>query len=140
MSNNRVHDDVERMARLYQAIVNSADYSIISTDIEGTIQTFNRTAEKWLGYTPEEVIGRTPPAIIHDAEEIVHRAEILTRELGETIEPGFGVFVAKARLGIPDENEWTYIRKDGSRFPVLLSVTSVYDTVSRTFFLGLAHF
>ncbi len=121
------------------AILSGANYSIISTDPEGTIRTFNRAAQRWLGYTEEEVVGKTSPAIIHDLQEIVQRAQILSQELGHNIEPGFEVFVAKARLGIPDENEWTYIRKDGSRFPVLLSITALRGAEGKIIgFLGVA--
>ncbi|MDP6779031.1 MAG: PAS domain S-box protein, partial [Candidatus Latescibacteria bacterium] len=112
-------------APLQQAILDSANYTIISTDVDGTIRTFNAAAQRWLGYSAEEVVGRVTPAVIHDPDEVVRRAEALSEELGKPIEPGFEVFVAKARLGVPDENEWTYIRKDGSRFPVLLSVTAL---------------
>jgi PAS domain S-box-containing protein len=77
--------------------------------------------------------------VIHDAAEVARRAQELTEELGYTVAPGFEVFVAKARRGGPDEKEWTYIRKDGSRFPVLLSVTALRDEQNRlTGFLGIA--
>ncbi len=77
--------------------------------------------------------------MIHDAAEVARRAQELTEELGYTVAPGFEVFVAKARRGGPDEKEWTYIRKDGSRFPVLLSVTALRDEQNRlTGFLGIA--
>ncbi|MBF2048644.1 MAG: PAS domain S-box protein [Elainella sp. C42_A2020_010] len=121
-----------------RAILNSANYSIISTSIDGTIRTFNTTAEQWLGYTAAEVIGQTTPALIHDWQEIVQRAQVLSQEIGEPIQPGFDVFVAKARRGEVDENEWTYIRKNGSRFPVLLSVTALRDADDQiTGFLGI---
>lgn len=115
------------VTKLQQAILNGANFTIISTDTNGIIHTFNAAAQQWLGYAEEDIIGKVTPAIIHDPGEVVARARKLSKELGVTIEPGFEVFVAKARLGIPDENEWTYIRKDGSRFPVLLSVTALRD-------------
>jgi PAS domain S-box-containing protein len=121
-----------------RAILDSANYSIISTSVDGTILTFNTTAERWLGYTAAEVIGQTTPVLIHDWQEIVQRAQVLSQELGESIEPGFDVFTAKARRGEIDENEWTYIRKNGSRFPVLLSITALRDTDDQiTGFLGI---
>jgi PAS domain S-box-containing protein len=116
------------LTQLQNAILNSANYTIISTDTDGTIKTFNRAAQQYLGYSPEEVVGKVTPAIIHDPLEVGQRAEVLFQELGVRIEPGFEVFVARARRGIADENEWTYIRKDGSRLPVLLSVTALYDS------------
>jgi PAS domain S-box-containing protein len=123
---------------LQRAILDSANYTIISTTVDGTIRTFNAAAERSLGYAAEEVVGKTTPALIHDWNEIVQRAQELSQELGETIEPGFEVFVAKARGGAVDENEWSYIRKDGSRFPVLLSVTALRDAENNiTGFLGI---
>ena len=107
------------------AIFDSADFTIISTQPDGIIRTINRGALRKLGYSADEVVGKVTPAIIHDAAEVEKRAEVLSKELGRTVAPGFETFVAKARLDIVDENEWTYIRKDGSRFPVLLSVTAL---------------
>ncbi|MGB3507963.1 MAG: PAS domain S-box protein [Microcoleaceae cyanobacterium] len=126
------------MTTLQQAILNAANYTIISTSIDGTIYSFNAAAEHLLGYSAEEVVGKTTPVLIHDLDEVTQRAEKLTTELGVKINPGFDVFVAKARLGQPDEQEWTYIRKDGSRFPVLLSVTALKDNDGNlTGFLGI---
>ena len=111
---------------LQRAILGSANYSIISTDTQGRIHTFNTTAERLLGYTAAEMLGRTPD-IIHDPHEVAQRAEELSIELGYPVAAGFEAFVAKTRLGQADEREWTYVRKDGSRFPVMLSVTSLFD-------------
>ncbi len=123
---------------LHKAILNSANSTIISTSPDGTITTFNQTAEHWLGYSAEEVVGRETPAIIHDSDEIVERAAELTEELGETVEPGFDVFTAKAQLGLIDEHEWTYLCKDGSHFPVTLSITALRDEEGQiTGFLGI---
>ncbi len=116
------------LTQLQNAILNSANYTIISTETDGTIKTLNRAAQQLLGYSLEEVVGKVTPGIMHDPVEVGKRAEILFQEFGVKIEPGFEVFVALARRGIADENEWTYIRKDGSHFPVLLSVTALYDS------------
>lgn len=113
--------------QLQRAILDSANYTIISTTSDGTIRTFNAAAERLLGYSAQEVVGKVTPLIIHDRAEVVERSRELTEELRIPIEPGLECFVAKARLGVPDEHEWTYIRKDGSRFPVLLSVTALRD-------------
>lgn len=129
---------LEEVSQLRQAILDSADYSIISADPVGVIQTFNRGAENMLGYAEEEVVGKQTPALFHDYGEIEARARELSEELGHPIAPGFEVFVANARLGHVDENEWTYIRKDGSRFPVQLSVTTLCDQQGTiTGFLGI---
>ncbi|WP_088889547.1 PAS domain S-box protein [Leptolyngbya ohadii] len=122
-----------------RAILNSANYSIISTSVDGTILTFNTTAERWLGYPATEVIGKNTPVLIHDWQEIVQRSQSLSQELREPIDPGFDVFIVRARRGELDENEWTYIRKNGSRFPVLLSITALKDADNQiTGFLGIA--
>lgn len=124
---------------MQRAILDSADYSFISTDPDGIIQTFNAAAEKMLGYTAYEVIGKVTPAILHDRQEVIDRAASLSVELNRDIPVGFEVFVAKARLGLLSEEEWTYIRKDGSRFPILLSVTALKDANQQiTGFLGIA--
>ncbi|MEK6289197.1 MAG: PAS domain S-box protein [Acidobacteriota bacterium] len=130
--------ELREASQLQQAILDAANYTIISTSPDGVIRTLNAAAERWLGYSAEEVAGKTTPAIFHEPEEIERRARELSEELGVAIEPGFEVFVAKARLGIPDENEWTYVRKDGSRFPVRLSVTALLDAEGKiTGFLGI---
>ncbi|HEY1048991.1 MAG TPA: ATP-binding protein, partial [Prosthecobacter sp.] len=123
---------------LQKAILEGANYTIISTAPDGTIVTFNRTAEQKLGHAAEEMIGKQTPAIIHLADEIVARAKELSKELGHVIEPGFETFVAKARLGEIDEREWTYVRKDGSCFPVRLSVTALFNESGQlTGYLGI---
>lgn len=124
---------------LQTAIFDFAGHAIISTTVDGIITSFNRAAEGMLGYSAAEVIGQHTPAIIHDPREVAARAIAFSMELGETIEPGFEVFVAKARRDLPNEYEWTYIRKNGSRFPVLLKVTALRDNLDNiTGFLGMA--
>ena len=122
------------------AILDSTDYSIIATDLEGTITLFNKGAERILGYKAEEIIHKTSPAIIHVVEEVVARAEVLSKELGEQINPGFDVFIAKLnRFGVTDMNEWTYVRKDGSKLPVMLTCDTVKDVEGNvTGYIGIA--
>lgn len=122
-----VEEKLRGTTSFQRAILDGANYSIISTDVNGTIKSWNRGAEKMLGYAAREVVDKETPSIIHDPVEVQKRAKELTAELGFTIEPGFEVFVAKARLGVPDENDWTYLRKDGTTFPVRLSVTALFD-------------
>lgn len=135
---SHVESQLREASQLQQAILDAANYTIISVSPDGLIRTLNSTAERWLGYSAEEIVGKTTPVIFHDPEEVDRRARAISAELGVSIEPGFEVFVAKARLGVPDENEWTYVRKDGSRFPVLLSVTALRDAGGNiTGFLGI---
>jgi len=133
-------EELHALAQSYQAILDSTNFSIISTNPEGVIQTFNQSAERMLGYSAEEMEGKQTPAIFHDLNEVVARAKALSEELDTVIEPGFNAFVAKARLlRVPDEQEWTYIRKDGTRFPVLLSITSLWDRQDKVAaYLGVA--
>lgn len=127
-------------AEFSRAIIDSANYAIISTDPAGTILSFNRAAERLLGYAAAELVGHATPALIHDAAEVAARAQALTAELGERVEPGFDVFVAKARRGVAEEREWTYIRKNGTHFPVLLSVTAMRDEAGGiSGYLGVAY-
>ncbi|MGO9930862.1 MAG: PAS domain S-box protein [Steroidobacteraceae bacterium] len=112
---------------LQRAISNSANFSSIATDAKGVIQIFNVGAERMLGYTAAEVINRITPAEISDPQEVIARAKLLSMELATPIEPGFDALVFKASRGIEDIYELTYIRKDGSRFPAVVSVTALRD-------------
>jgi len=134
----RAESKLQEISSLQEAILNSANYAIISTHVDGVVTTFNSTAERWLGYSAAEIVGKRTPAIWHDAEEIAVHAEILSMELGNKIEPGMEVFTAKASRGKSEENEWTFIRKDGSRFPVWLSITALTDITGHiTGYLGV---
>jgi PAS domain S-box-containing protein len=112
---------------LQTAILDSANFSSIATDETGVIQIFNVGAERMLGYEAKEVVNRITPADISDPEELVARAQALSTELGTPIAPGFEALVFKARRGIEDVYELTYLRKDGSRLPAVVSVTALQD-------------
>ena len=112
---------------LQDAIFNSANFSSIATDEKGVIQLFNVGAERMLGYTAAEVLNKITPAEISDPQEVIARAVALSTELGTKITPGFEALVFKASREIEDIYELTYIRKDGSRFPAVVSVTALRD-------------
>ena len=112
---------------LQNAILNSANFSSIATDEKGVIQLFNVGAERMLGYAAIEVVDKITPADISDPQEVIARAEALSLELATPITPGFEALVFKASRGIEDIYELTYIRKDGSRFPAVVSVTALRD-------------
>jgi PAS domain-containing protein len=112
---------------LQNAIFNSANFSSIATDEKGVIQLFNVGAERMLGYTADDVLDKITPADISDPQEVIVRAKALSIELGTPITPGFEALVFKASRGIEDIYELTYIRKDGSRFPAVVSVTALRD-------------
>ncbi|MEB3192023.1 MAG: PAS domain S-box protein [Snowella sp.] len=113
---------------LQQAILNSTDYAIISTDLNGLIQSFNQGAERMLGYSAAEVVGKVTPAIFHDEQELRERAASLSLELGRKLTSMLEVFTAKTKQGIFQEQEWTKIRKDGSRFPSSLVISPLKNT------------
>jgi PAS domain S-box-containing protein len=112
---------------LQNAILNSANFSSIATDEKGVIQIFNVGAERMLGYAAADVMNKITPADISDPQEVIARAQALSVELGTHIEPGFEALIFKASRGIEDIYELTYIRKDGSRFPAVVSVTALRD-------------
>src|SRR5438105_6488932 len=114
---------------LQNAILNSANFSIIATDEKGCIQLFIIGAETMLGYAAVEVVDKITPADIHDPQEVIQRAQALSLELATTIAPGFEALAFKASRGIEDKYELTYIRKDGLRFPAIVSVTALRDDV-----------
>ena len=112
---------------LENSILTSANFSIIATDEKGIIQLFNIGAERMLGYAASEVVNRISPSDMHDRQEVMARAEALSLELATTIAPGFDALSFKASRGIEDIYELTYIRKDGSRFPAIVSITALRD-------------
>lgn len=125
---------------LMSSIIRSAPFSIIATDSTGKIISMSPAAERMLWYRQDELVGRFTPEVIHDAEEVQLRAAELSQELEEPVAANFEVFTVKARRGITDEREWTYVRKDGSRIPVHLTITALYDRDHRvTGFLGIAY-
>ncbi len=123
----QAEEALRKAGALQNAIFNSANFSSIATDAKGVIQIFNVGAERMLGYTAAEVMNKITPADISDPQEVIARAKALSLELGTTITPGFEALVFKASRGIEDIYELTYFRKDGSRFPAVVSVTALRD-------------
>jgi len=123
----RAEEALLKAGALQSAIFNSANFSSIATDAKGVIQIFNVGAERMLGYTAAEVMNKITPADISDPQEVITRAKALSAELGTRITPGFEALVFKASRGIEDIYELTYIRKDESRFPAIVSVTALRD-------------
>jgi PAS domain-containing protein len=123
----RAEEELVKAGALQSAIFNSANFSSIATDAKGVIQIFNVGAERMLGYTAADVMDKNTPADISDPEEVIARAKTLSLEFGTPITPGFEALVFKASRGIEDIYELTYFRKDGSRFPAVVSVTALRD-------------
>lgn len=132
-------DELQRALYRIRGIIDASTHvSIISTNTEGLIVEFNKGAENLLGYKASEVINQHSPIIIHDPEEVEKRGELLSAHYGEKIE-GFDVFIYKASRGFHDSSEWTYIRKDGTRFPVQLVVTAIKNEENDIIgYLGMA--
>ena len=126
----RAEEALLKAGALQSAIFNSANFSSIATDANGIIQIFNVGAERMLGYAAADVVNQITPADISDPLEVIARAKTLSVELGTPITPGFDALVFKATRGIEDIYELTYIRKDGSRFPAIVSVTALRDAQS----------
>lgn len=123
----RRQESLLKTGALQDAIFNSAYFSSIATDERGVIQIFNVGAERMLGYAASDVVNRITPADISDPQELIARATSLSTELDTRITPGFEALVFKASRGIEDIYELTYVRKDGSRFAAIVSVTALRD-------------
>ena len=133
-----MNEERSRQTALQQALLDSTGPAIFSTTAEGVITGFNRGAEQLLGYAAAELVGKQTPGLWHDGAEVAARARELTLELGRNIDPDFEVFVAKAQ-GRGETREWTYVRKDGARVPVLFSVSALRNKKSAlSGFLGVA--
>jgi signal transduction histidine kinase/CheY-like chemotaxis protein len=125
-SAEKVHQDfLLKTGALHNAILNSANFSSIATDENGIIQLFNVGAERMLGYAAADVVNKVSPSAISDAQELIERAAALSLEFGVMINPGFEALVFKASRGIEDIYDLTYIRKDASRLPAIVSVTAL---------------
>src|SRR2546430_5345354 len=126
-SRKQAEEVLLKAGALQKAIFNSANFSSIATDAKGVIQIFNVGAERMLGYAAADVMNKITPADISDPQELIARAKALSIEIGTSITPGFEALVFKASRGIEDIYELTYIRKDGSRFGAVVSVTALRD-------------
>ena len=120
-------DALLKTGALQNAILHNANFSIIATDEKGIIQIFNVGAERMLGYAGAEVVNKINQSDIHDPDEVIARAEALSAEFATAIKPGFGALAFKASRGIEDIDELTFICKDGSRFPAIVSITALRD-------------
>ena len=124
-ANKQADETILNAGALQSAIFNSANFSSIATDAKGVIQIFNVGAECMLGYKAAEVLNKITPADLSDPQELIERAKALSAEFEMPIKPGFEALVFKASRGIEDIYELTKIRKDGSRFPAMISVTAL---------------
>lgn len=120
-------EKIEAYSQLQRGILENAGLAIIAVDPAGRITLFNPAAEQMLGYSAAEMLGQSPE-VFHTQDEIVARAEELSAEFGAVVAPDMTVFTIKAFQGLPDEREWTYVRKDGSHLSVFLTITGLRDS------------
>ena len=136
----RLNRQLAETLSLQKAILDSTDYAIMSVNSAGQVTMFNDGAQRMLGYSAEEMRTQDQLAALHDPSELSARAAALSQELGRPVKVGPELFIARAREGKRDENEWTYIRKDGTRLPVMLSISAVWDESHQlSGFVGIAH-
>ncbi|MFT6466642.1 CHASE domain-containing protein [Halopseudomonas sp.] len=111
---------------LSNVLAAASEVSIIATDSDGVITAFNKGAERMLGYSEAEMVGKRKPTALHLDSEILTRSQALSIELGRPVE-GFRVFLEKPEAEGSETREWTYVHKDGSQIPVSLVVTTMRD-------------
>ncbi len=127
------------LTSLQGAMLEQAGYAIIATDTNAKIKLFNRAAEELLGYRSDEVIGTMTLDRFHLPTELVERAAKYGARLGVTLKPGIDTLFAYSRAGRSNQHEYTYVHKDGSLIPVMLSVSIMIDEVGKELgFLGIA--
>lgn len=120
--------------RLQEAIIGATELAVLSTNLEGTLTSFNKAAENLLGYSADEVVGKETPVLFHDQAEILKRAEELERTSGFLVKSMFEVLsLTTLKKQSPERSEWTLIHKNGKRFPVSLSVTLLKDENDQVF-------
>ena len=124
---------------LLEGIRDNAAHAMITTTLDGIITSFNKAAETMLGYKSEDLVGIESPAKFHSLEEVIHFSKKFSEELNIKVEPGFQTFVCHTDLGLKNQLEWRYIHKDGTSFPVLLSITAIFDAHgNKNGYLGIA--
>jgi PAS domain S-box-containing protein len=121
------HEKLQTANRFQRAVLDGTAFAVIATDAAGVIQMFNAGAERMLGRARSELIGRESIDALHDGAELVGRVAGMAQRTGEIVKPGVNVLLHKARRGEPEEAEWTYVRKDGTRLPVLVNITPLRD-------------
>lgn len=121
------HKKLEDALLLQKSILDSANVTVIATNLNGIITIFNAAAEKMLGYAAREILLQHTPEIFHKKQEIEKRALDISQEIQYIIQSDFNALIFKAKNNAVDESEWTYIRKDGSSFPALISITALKD-------------
>jgi PAS domain S-box-containing protein len=122
----------DRDHQLNLSILTNSGHSVISTDVLGMVEAFSRGAERLLGYRATDVVGKLGYEAFHLPDELTARATELAAELGRSVPAGFRALVARAESGAEaEERDWTYVRRDGKRVPVRVSVAAMRDRRGR---------
>ena len=136
----RLNRQLAETLSLQQAILDSTHYAIIAVNTAGQVTMFNDGAQRMLGYSAAEMPTQEALVALHDPAELAARLELLSAEFGRPIRSGAELYLARAREGIRDESEFSYIRKDGSRLQVMLSISAVWgESHELAGFVGIAH-
>lgn len=137
-SRKEAEKELHKALRLQKAIFENAGVGIIMTDVQGIVTSVNAAAIDMLGYSAKELEGNST-SLFYQTGDLVQLAEEVSAELGEKIEPGFEVFVAKSNRNLPNVHEWTFVRKDGTAFPVYLTITALQQVDGSVYgYLGIA--
>jgi PAS domain S-box-containing protein len=118
---------MNELLNLHSVIFDEAGYCMIVTDKDGSITMFNHMAEKILGYSAKEVIGKMSIVDFHDKNELLRQAAFLSKKLEKKNNAGLDIIVTEALNEKPQEYEWTYLCKDGKQTPVSLKITALKD-------------
>src|SRR5688572_8681763 len=129
----REYENLNGQLSLQRAIIDSAEFSIISTDSEGLIQTYNRHAERMLGYSKQDVIGNIRPLKFFQTIEIQKYAQELSQGFGKSVGEGIGALLAKSRAGLIEERSWTLVRKSGHTFEANVSISALRNERSEIY-------
>ena len=130
---------IQQQNEFQQSLINNIAYAMIATDKNGIITSFNNKSEEMLGYKASEVVGICTPEIFHDKEEVLKRAKEFGDELGEKVNVGFDVFVAKTNKNLPNQHVWKYVSKEGKTIQVNLNITALKDINGETLgYIGVA--
>jgi PAS domain S-box-containing protein len=136
---NERTQEIRRLSQLHQAILKHAGLAIIATTTDGTIELFNEAAEAILGYQASEMIGIESPGKFHDPQELIERAKEIGMQPDHTGHVGFELFRKILTLRFQDTSEWIYVRKNGTRFPVKLTISTLHDSDSQVIgYIGIA--
>jgi len=114
----------EQLVEFTDSVFQNAPFSIVATDTQGLITAMNVAAEKLTGYLREDLVGKASLTILHDEQELASKAEVGS--------DGFAVLTKGVAAGEMEQQEWTLIRRDGTRTPINLAVRAITSESGET--------